>query len=71
MNFFGLGTPEIILILVVLLLFFGKDKLPELARSIGKSFKELKAGFEKPVTEMEKEQKKEEKADHADKKKDA
>jgi Sec-independent protein translocase protein TatA len=29
----------------VLLLFFGKDKLPGLARSIGQAFKELKSGF--------------------------
>ncbi len=47
MNLFGLGTPEIVLILLVLLLFFGKDKLPELAKSIGESFRELKKGFEK------------------------
>jgi len=45
MTIFGLGTPEIILIFVIFLLFFGKDKLPDLARSIGKSFNELKAGF--------------------------
>jgi sec-independent protein translocase protein TatA len=44
MNIFGLGAPEIILILFVLLLFFGKDKLPDLARSIGRSFRELKEG---------------------------
>lgn len=42
---FGLGTAEIILIVVVLLLFFGKSKLPELARSIGRSFNALKSGF--------------------------
>jgi sec-independent protein translocase protein TatA len=51
MSFLGLGTPELLLILLVLLLFFGKDKLPELARSIGKSVKELKAGFEKTTEE--------------------
>jgi TatA/E family protein of Tat protein translocase len=45
MELFGLGAPELLLILFVLLLFFGKDKLPDLARSIGQSFKELKKGF--------------------------
>jgi sec-independent protein translocase protein TatA len=45
MELFGLGAPELLLILFVLLLFFGKDKLPDLARSIGASFKELKSGF--------------------------
>lgn len=45
MQIFGLGTPEIILIVVVLLLFFGKDRLPDLARSVGRSVTELKKGF--------------------------
>ena len=45
---FGLGIPELVLILAVILLFTGKDKLPELARSIGKSMRELKSGFEDP-----------------------
>jgi len=49
MNIFGLGTPEIILIIVVLLLFFGKDKIPELAKSVGRSFNALKAGFKEGV----------------------
>lgn len=48
MGFLGLGSAEVLLILVVLLIFFGKDKLPELARSIGKSYRELRAGFDKP-----------------------
>jgi sec-independent protein translocase protein TatA len=38
----GLGGPEMLLILVIVLMLFGKDKLPELARGIGKSMKELK-----------------------------
>jgi TatA/E family protein of Tat protein translocase len=38
--------------LYVALLFFGKDKLPELARSIGKSARELKAGFEKSTEDV-------------------
>jgi TatA/E family protein of Tat protein translocase len=50
---FGLGIPELVLILAVLLLFTGKDRLPELARSIGKSMRELKSGFEEPPRHLE------------------
>jgi sec-independent protein translocase protein TatA len=53
MRIFGLGTPELILILVVFLLFFGKDKLPELAKSIGRSFNALKSGFKDVKDEVE------------------
>lgn len=42
----GLGLPELIIILVVLLLLFGSTKLPKLARSIGESAGELKKGFD-------------------------
>lgn len=38
--------PELLAILVVLLLVFGARKVPELARSLGRSAKELRRGFE-------------------------
>lgn len=40
----SLGTPELIVILVILILLFGGKKLPELARSLGSSIKELRKG---------------------------
>ncbi|MFD0903773.1 Sec-independent protein translocase subunit TatA [Actinomadura sediminis] len=39
----GLGTTEILIILAVVLLLFGSAKLPQLARSLGKSARILKA----------------------------
>jgi len=41
----NIGGPEILVILVVVLLLFGATRLPKLARSIGESAKELKAGL--------------------------
>lgn len=41
----NIGMPELIVILVILLLLFGAKKLPELARSIGSSAKELKSAM--------------------------
>lgn len=38
----GLGGPEIILILAVLLIFFGAKRIPELAKGLGKGIKEFK-----------------------------
>ena len=40
-----IGAGEIILILAVLLLLFGAKKLPDLARSLGKSARELRKGL--------------------------
>lgn len=41
----NIGVPELIVILVILLLLFGAKKLPELAKSIGSSAKELKSAM--------------------------
>jgi sec-independent protein translocase protein TatA len=40
----GMGMPEIILIALVLLLFFGGRKIPELMRGLGKGVKSFKEG---------------------------
>jgi len=41
---FGLGYQELLLILVIVLILFGANRLPELARSLGSSVKEFKKG---------------------------
>jgi sec-independent protein translocase protein TatA len=52
----SLGTPELVLIFVVILLLFGAKKLPELARGVGKSmgeFKKARDDFEREITRGE------------------
>ncbi len=40
----GLGAPELIIILAVVLLLFGSTRLPKLARSLGQASREFKQG---------------------------
>ncbi len=50
---FGLGTPEIILIAIVILVLFGAKKIPELMQGLGKGIKEFKkasSDIEKDIT---------------------
>jgi len=38
----GLGTSEVMVIMVVILIFFGAKRIPELARGLGKGIREFK-----------------------------
>ena len=42
---FGVGSKELIILLVIVLLIFGPKNLPRLAQSIGRSLRELKNGL--------------------------
>ena len=48
---FGLGLPELLLILVIGLIFFGPGKLPEIGSALGKSMKEFKQAVNSTETE--------------------
>ena len=49
----GLQTPELVVILFIILLLFGGKKLPELARSMGSAVKEYTAATKEPIKYVE------------------
>jgi sec-independent protein translocase protein TatA len=55
---FGLGAPELILILLILLLLFGASRLPKLSRSLGESAKELRKGMSDDISSSKDDKKK-------------
>lgn len=57
----GIGTGEILLIVLAILLLFGGKKLPELMRGMGKGVKEFKDAMNEPTGEKKDDEKKEEK----------
>jgi len=42
---FGIGAPELVIVLLIVLVVFGGAKLPKLARSLGQAQKEFKQGL--------------------------
>ena len=46
-----IGSQELLVILAIILLLFGANKLPELARSLGKAKREFKKGMEEEEKE--------------------
>lgn len=67
----GIGLPEIIAILVIILLFFGAKKIPELMKSLGKGVKSFKEGVNEVEKDLISDTEKEEKPDTEKKKKEA
>ena len=57
---FGLGFQEILVIALIVLLFFGGKKIPELMRGLGKGVKSFKEGMNE-VTDLKEEVEKDEK----------
>ncbi len=51
---FGLGLPELIIVLVVALVVFGPGRLPSLGRSLGEAIRGFKKGLEGKSKESEK-----------------
>ena len=60
MKFLGMGVPELLIILVVILLIFGPKNLPKLGSALGKTVKNLREGMadnkkdDEEVEELEK-----------------
>ncbi len=51
---FGIGAPELIVILVIALIVFGPGKLPEIGSALGKGVRDFKKAFEGAEDEIKK-----------------
>jgi sec-independent protein translocase protein TatA len=60
---FGIGIPELVIILVIILIIFGAGKLPEIGAGLGKGIKNFKKATIEEDSESEKQKKIEDKKD--------
>ena len=51
---FGIGMPELIIILVIILIIFGAGKLPEIGGGMGKAIRNFKSATKEEKKEAEK-----------------
>ncbi|PLY06547.1 MAG: twin-arginine translocase TatA/TatE family subunit [Desulfuromonas sp.] len=51
---FGLGTQELLIILVLVMIVFGAGKLPQIGSSLGKGLRNFKAGVSDASDDIEK-----------------
>ncbi|MFQ5779379.1 MAG: twin-arginine translocase TatA/TatE family subunit [Nitrospiria bacterium] len=45
---FGIGMPELLIVLVIILVIFGAGKLPEIGTGLGKAIRGFKKGVSEP-----------------------
>jgi len=50
---FGIGPTELLVIFLIIIIFFGAKRLPELARSLGRSIKEFKQATQGLADELD------------------
>ncbi len=50
---FGIGMPELIIILIIILIIFGAGKLPEIGAGIGKGIRNFKKATQEPTSTEE------------------
>ena len=49
---FGIGMPELIIILIIILIIFGAGKLPQIGSGLGKGIKNFKKATQEPPEEL-------------------
>lgn len=59
---FGLGMPELVVILIIVLVIFGANRLPQLGEGLGKAIKGFKKSISDPAESVKGTDKKDDKA---------